>query len=160
MAVCRSSAAAECCVLGLAACNPDGGVGYVEIKTVPAASAPALYLDTAKLEPVRNGTAVLRQKVGTSKLQVDGEGGQLALLCNIVVQKNRITSVTVSSRAARHAASAAATAPRRRPIGPAWRKLRSAGKTRPDLSWALALRRSPSLHGLMAAAPCAQGGAS
>ena len=84
-------------VLGLAACNPNGGVGYVEIKTVPATSAPALYLDTAKLEPVRNGTAVLRQKVGTSKLQVDGEGGQLALLCNIVVQKNRITSVTVSS---------------------------------------------------------------
>jgi hypothetical protein len=84
-------------VLGLAACNPNGSVGYVEIKTVPATSAPALYLDTTKLEPVRNGTAVLRQKVGTSKLQVDGEGGQLALLCNIVVQKNRITSVTVSS---------------------------------------------------------------
>ena len=40
-------------VLGLAACNPNGGVGYVEIKTVPATSAPALYLDTAKLEPVR-----------------------------------------------------------------------------------------------------------
>ena len=72
-------------------------MGYVEIKTVPATSAPALYLDAAKLEPLRNGTAVLRQKVGTSKLQVDGEGGQLALLCNIVVQKNRITSVTVSS---------------------------------------------------------------
>jgi hypothetical protein len=83
--------------LGLAACDPDGTVGYVEIKTVPATSAPALYLDATKLEPVRNGTAVLRQKVGTAKLQIDGDGGQLALLCNVVVQKNRITSVTVSS---------------------------------------------------------------
>ena len=27
-------------VLGLAACNPNGGVGYVEIKTVPATSTP------------------------------------------------------------------------------------------------------------------------
>jgi hypothetical protein len=68
--------------LTLAACS-DSGVGYVEI-------------DTVKLEPLRNGVGVLRQKVGTTKLQVDSEGGQLALLCNIVVQKNRITTVTVS----------------------------------------------------------------
>jgi hypothetical protein len=79
--------------LTLAACS-DSGVGYVEIKTV--SPAPALYLDTVKLEPLRNGVGVLRQKVGTTKLQVDSEGGQLALLCNIVVQKNRITTVTVS----------------------------------------------------------------
>ena len=59
-------------------------------------AAPALYLDTVKLEPLRNGVGVLRQRVGTTKLQVDGEGGQLSLLCNIVVQKNRITTVTVS----------------------------------------------------------------
>ena len=86
----------ECRVSGSPACNANAGVGYVEIKAVPARSAPPLYLDTTKLEPIRNGTAVLRQKVGTIKLQVDGEGGQLALLCNIVVRKNRITSVTVS----------------------------------------------------------------
>lgn len=79
--------------LMLGACT-ESGVGYVEIKTISA--APALYLDTVKLEPLRNGVGVLRQKVGTTKLQVDGEGGQLALLCNIVVQKNRITTVTVS----------------------------------------------------------------
>ena len=85
----------------LAACSGESGVGYVEIKTISA--APALYLDTVKLEPLRNGVGVLRQKVGTTKLQVDGDGGQLALLCNIVVQKNRITTVTVSmaSRQAR-----------------------------------------------------------
>jgi hypothetical protein len=82
--------------LMLAACGADSGVGYVEIKTVAMSTAPALYLDTVKLEPLRNGTGVLRQKVGTTKLQVDGEGGQLAPLCNIVVQKNRITTVTVS----------------------------------------------------------------
>ena len=58
--------------------------------------ATPLYLDSAKLEPFRNGTAVLRQKVGTAKLQIDSDGGQLALLCNVVVQKNRITSVTIS----------------------------------------------------------------
>jgi hypothetical protein len=88
--------AAWLALLGLAACNGDTGVGYVEIKTAAVSTSPALYLDTVKLEPIRNGMAVLRQKVGTTKLQIDGEGGQLALLCNIVVQKNRITTVTVA----------------------------------------------------------------
>ena len=40
---------------------------------------------------------MLRQKVGTAKLQINGDAGQLVLLCNVVVQKNRITNVTVSS---------------------------------------------------------------
>ena len=82
--------------LALAACNIDNSVGYVEIKTVPSSTATPLYLDSTKLEPFRNGTAVLRQKVGTAKLQFDGEGGQLVPLCSVVVQKNRITSVTIS----------------------------------------------------------------
>ena len=83
-------------LLALAACNIDNSVGYVEIKTVPSTAAAPLYLDSTKLEPFRNGTAVLRQKVGTMKLQVDTDGGQLVSLCNVVVQKNRITSVTIS----------------------------------------------------------------
>jgi hypothetical protein len=82
--------------IALSACSIDNSVGYVEIKTVPSSLAAPLYLDAAKLEPIRNGTAVLRQKVGTAKLQVDGDGGSPALLCNVVVQKNRITSVTIS----------------------------------------------------------------
>lgn len=82
--------------LALAACKVDNSVGYVEIKLVPGSIATPLYLDTARLEPIRNGTAVLRQKVGTAKLQVDGDGPAAALLCNVVVQKNRITSVTIS----------------------------------------------------------------
>jgi hypothetical protein len=90
-------------LVSLAACNIDTSVGYVEIKTVPPSTSAALYLDAHRLEPLRNGTAVLRQKVGTLKLQADGDNGHPALLCNVVVQKNRITSVTVSvaSRTAR-----------------------------------------------------------
>jgi len=83
-------------VLALSACSVDNSVGYVEIKTVPITIVTPLYLDATRLEPIRNGTAVLRQKVGTAKLQVDGDGGVPALLCNVVVQKNRITSVTIS----------------------------------------------------------------
>lgn len=83
-------------LLALAACDFGGGFGYVEIKSTPAAPPVALYLDSVKLEPIRNCNAVLRQKVGTIKLQADGDGGQLAVLCNIEVRKNRITTVTVS----------------------------------------------------------------
>jgi hypothetical protein len=39
---------------------------------------------------------VLRQTVGTRRLQVDGVGGQLSLLCEIEVKKDRVTSVTIS----------------------------------------------------------------
>jgi hypothetical protein len=84
-------------LLALAACGRDGNTGYVEIKTVPAsARAPALYIDADKVDPPRGGVAVLRQPVGTAKLQVDGEGGKLTL-CQVVVRKNRITTVTVSA---------------------------------------------------------------
>jgi len=82
-------------LLALASCDTDKGTGYVEIKAIPPSANVSLYLDAVKLEPLRNGNAVLRQKVGMAKLQSD-EGGQMALLCNIEVKKNRITSVTVS----------------------------------------------------------------
>jgi hypothetical protein len=83
--------------LAVAGCrNTD--VGYVEIKVAPqAASNLGLYLDTTKLAPVKSGVAVLRQQVGTTKLQIEGGGGQMATLCDIVVRKNRITTVTVSA---------------------------------------------------------------
>jgi hypothetical protein len=84
--------------LTLAACYPKGDVGYVEIKTVPVApvTQTALYIDSAKLDPIKRGTAVLRQQVGTRTLQANGAGGQLAPICEVVVKKNRITVVTVS----------------------------------------------------------------
>jgi hypothetical protein len=78
--------------------RPSGDVGYVEIKTVPAApvTQAALYLDSTKLAPIRQGTALIRERVGTLKLQADAFGGARAPLCNIEVKKDRITSVTIS----------------------------------------------------------------
>ena len=84
--------------LALAGCQPTVDVGYVEIKTVPATTnvtQPTLYLDTVKVESIKKGAAVLTQRVGTTKLATDGSGGQLTL-CEIVVKKNRITTVMVS----------------------------------------------------------------
>jgi hypothetical protein len=85
-------------MFALAACNLEGDVGFIEIKTVPVAAVapPPLYLDSEKLEPLRNGSAVLRQRVGTAKLQIEGSTGQLALICDLVIKKNRITTVTLS----------------------------------------------------------------
>ena len=82
----------------IAACRPGGDSGYVEIKTVPVAplSQTALYIDSAKLAPIKKGSAILRERVGTLKLQTDGFGGTLAPICDIVVRHNRITTVTVS----------------------------------------------------------------
>jgi hypothetical protein len=93
----RAAAAGGTGLLLLTGCTPRD-VGYVEIKTVPVAptTTTALYLDAVKLEPVKNGSAVLRQGVGTVKLATDGTNGNRAMLCEIVVRKNRITSVTVS----------------------------------------------------------------
>ena len=93
-----SAAFALLALIGLTACT-ETGTGFVQIKAVPAAttiSQPALYFDTTKLDPLRHGEAVLTRKVGTTKLQAEAAGGQLAPLCNIVVKKNRITTVTVS----------------------------------------------------------------
>ena len=83
----------------LAACNLEGDMGFIEIKTVPVVTAapPPLYLDSEKLDPLRKGSAVLRQRVGTAKLQIEGSTGQLALICDLVVKKNRITTVTISA---------------------------------------------------------------
>jgi len=80
--------------MAVGACSND--TGYVEIRTSPASlsALPSLYLGTEKVEP-RNGASVLRQPVGTMQLQSDA-GGQMTLLCDVVVRKNRITTVTVS----------------------------------------------------------------
>jgi hypothetical protein len=83
--------------LVLAACSVDSGAGYIEIKSAPPSATIPLYLDSVKLDPIKTGTALLRQKVGVSKLQTDGDGGYLAVLCSIDVKKNRITTVMVST---------------------------------------------------------------
>jgi hypothetical protein len=79
--------------------RPTTDVGYIEIKTVPVApvTPTALYIDSRKLAPIKKGNAILRQPIGTLKLQTDGvAAGSLAPLCEIVVRRNRITTVTVS----------------------------------------------------------------
>ncbi len=82
----------------LAGCIRDEGTGFVQIKAAPVAASSqlSLYLDSVKLDPLAKGDAVLVQKAGTSKLQISGWGGQMSVLCEIVVKKNRITTVTVS----------------------------------------------------------------
>ena len=82
----------------ITAWRPGADVGYVEIKTVPVApvTQTALYIDSAKIAPIKKGSAILRQPIGTLKLQADGIAGSLAPLCEIVVKRNRITTVTVS----------------------------------------------------------------
>jgi hypothetical protein len=92
--------AATAVIVGAAivACRPSSDVGYVEIKTVPVAAVTptGLYLDSTKLSSIRQSGTVLRQPVGTLKLQADGFAGTMTDLCNIVVRKDRITSVTIS----------------------------------------------------------------
>jgi hypothetical protein len=82
----------------IVACRPSSDIGYVEIKTVPvtAVATTPLYLDSTKLGPIKQGSTILRQPVGTLKLQADGFAGTFAELCNVVVRKDRITSVTIS----------------------------------------------------------------
>jgi hypothetical protein len=96
---CTGLLASTAVVAGIiAACRPGSDIGYVQINTVPAApvTAAALYLDAAKLTPIRQGSALLRQPVGTLKLEADAFGGARASICDIVVKRNRITTVTVS----------------------------------------------------------------
>lgn len=78
------------------ACDLPSDTGFIEIKTVPAtAPSPSLYLGAVKLAPINKGTAVLRQRTGTARLETEGFGGH-ALLCEVEVKKNRITTVTLS----------------------------------------------------------------
>jgi hypothetical protein len=77
-------------------CTPRD-TGYVEIRTVPPATqTAALYLDKVKLDPLKNGTAVLRQPIGTAQLATQSGGGQISVLCDVVVRKKGITTVTIS----------------------------------------------------------------
>jgi len=97
--VCRVLALATFVAVTVTACKPEPDIGYIEIKTLPAVTSvqqPTFYLDMVKLDPVKKGVAVLRQRVGTIKLATEGAVGSPALLCEVVVRKNRITTVTVS----------------------------------------------------------------
>jgi len=88
------SLSALCMAAAVSGCND---VGYVELKAVPAtARGPVLYMDSERLDRPKDGVAVLRQGVGTRRLQAESRSGEMAFLCDIVVRKDRITTVTVS----------------------------------------------------------------
>jgi hypothetical protein len=53
-------------------------------------------LDTTRLEPIKDGQAILTAKVGTHKLQMEWIGGQNTVLCEVEVRKDRITTLTLS----------------------------------------------------------------
>jgi hypothetical protein len=93
-----ASIAVVAAVIVIVAWPSSAGVGYVEIKTVPAApvTQAALYIDAKRLGPIKEGSAILSQPVGTRKLQARGSGGGLTALCNVEVRKDRITTVTIS----------------------------------------------------------------
>jgi hypothetical protein len=92
--------AASAAVVGaaIAACRPTGDTGYVEIRTVPImpVTQVALFLDLTRLAPIKKGNAILREATGTLKLQVESAVGALVPLCDVVVKRNRVTTVTVS----------------------------------------------------------------
>jgi len=85
--------------VAIAAWRSKGDIGYIEIKTVPVspASQTVLYIDSARLAPIKDRSAILRHRVGTLKLHADDLTGSLASLCDIVVMKNRITTVFISA---------------------------------------------------------------
>jgi len=84
-------------VFALSACEMGGSTGYLELRTVPGGvRGPALYIDADRID-AKPGTTVLRQAVGTARLQTDGADGKVVLLCQVVVKKNRITTVTISA---------------------------------------------------------------
>ncbi len=91
---------ASAAIVGAAivAWKPSGDIGYVQINAVPVTPImqAQLYFDTIRLAPLKNGTALLRQSVGTLTLRADSYGNTTVPLCRIEVRKDRITTVTVS----------------------------------------------------------------
>ncbi len=82
----------------IAVSRPRSDFGYVEINTVPITpmTRTVFYINSTELALLKAGNAILRQPVGTLKLQSDGIAGSRVPLCDIVVMKNRITTVTIS----------------------------------------------------------------
>ena len=84
--------------LAIAVWRISGETGYVEIKTAPVAplTQASFYLNSTRLAPIREGSALLREQVGTFTLSVDLFGASRLPVCDVVIRPNRITSVTLS----------------------------------------------------------------
>jgi hypothetical protein len=81
-------------MLAFAACTED--VGYVEIKVAPGFVLPPILLGTSRIDPARGEGAVLREPVGTARLQFERDG-RLIPFCEFDVRKDRIVTVAVSA---------------------------------------------------------------
>ncbi len=80
-------------LFGVTGCIDNAG--YVEIKTFPGFNVP-LYLDAVNVGvPFKNGSAVVRQQVGKTTLQLE-RGGQFLPICDFDVRKNRIVTVKIT----------------------------------------------------------------
>jgi hypothetical protein len=80
--------------LGLAACTED--VGYVEVKVAPGYLLPPLLLGSARIDPARSASTVLRERVGAAKLEFERDGRRVAF-CQFDIRKDRIVTVAVSA---------------------------------------------------------------
>jgi len=80
--------------LGLVSCNEE--VGYVEIKVVPGYVVPPLVLGAARVDTTRSTSTVLREKVGTARLEYERDGRRVPF-CEFDVRKNRIVTIAVSA---------------------------------------------------------------
>ena len=78
--------------LALKGCPED--VGYVEIKVMPGYVVPPLVLGESRVDAGKNGTAVLRERVGAARLAFERDGLRFAF-CEFEVRKNRIVTVAV-----------------------------------------------------------------
>ena len=87
-------ALAAALVLGLASCNEE--VGYVEIMVVPGFVVPPFVLGAARVDAGRSGSTVLREKVGTVRLEYERDGRRVPF-CEFDVRKNRIVTVSVTA---------------------------------------------------------------
>ena len=64
-------------LLALTGCN-QGGTGYVELKTVPGSAKVSLFLDADKVD-AKPGVTLLRQPVGTARLQTEGAASRTCI---------------------------------------------------------------------------------
>ncbi len=81
-------------LLALAACKEDPG--YVEIKVTPGFIVPPLVLGASRVDTTRAGSTVLREKVGTARLEYERDGRRVPF-CEFDVRKDRIVTIAVSA---------------------------------------------------------------
>ena len=90
----RAALCAPAVLLALAACKEE--TGYVEIKVAPGFIVPPLMLGAARVDTAKGGSTVLRERVGTAKLEYERDGRRVPF-CDFEVRKNRIVTLSVSA---------------------------------------------------------------